>query len=529
MAGSTPNWASGYVPPASEWNALWASKADFSSQTSVIAITTISSLRAQTVSTLGAAQCYVLGYTALSDGGDGLFEYVAGDTSSTDDGGLVIVDASSRRWHRVWDRIGLKLLWWGGSTVSDFAPLLTSALAAVTALSATLPGVSILFPAMSMGFLSSVTFNYPSARIFSLTLQGAGPDSTILNWPLSNGLVLNMTRDNHSFHIRDMTVSCSSTNAFTGLTVTSTVTTAAMPGADVMRCNFRGADVGGTTSCWANCCVMTGPSNFQFIDCNFTGAVLSGVLSGVGVVCQGKSSPQTISVIQNFTDCGFIYFDECITYGDYIQGMTLSQVNMTNVNVGVHQHVGSGISVIGAQLAMNNCQLNGTICVLLEGTIADVYLTGNLSYGFVVNAACISVGSTGTVTRISIVGNGFEGNNSSASYGIVLNGTVNQVLIANNDVFGFINGIRSTGAGAVNGGAIQGNSIVAISGTTTAINLSAADTYLAISGNYMGAQTTGIVLGGNTSHCNVQSNVYNGVTTNSTNAGTSNTIGGGTA
>lgn len=526
MAGSTPNWASGYVPPASEWNALWASKADFSSQTSVIAIATIASLRTQTTSTLSVAQCYVLGYTTLSDGGDGLFEYVAGDTFSSDDGGLIIVDASSRRWRRVWDRISLKLLWWGGSSVSNFAPLLTSALAAATALSVSQPGISILLPAMTMTFNSPVTFNYPSARIFSLTLQGAGPDSTVMNWPSTNGLILNMTQDNHSYHVRDMTLTCGSINTSTGLTVNQTANTAQMPGADVTRCNFRG-DVGGQTTCWATCCTLTGPSNYGFFECNFSGAVRSGVPTGVGVICQGTSS--ALSVIQNFTACSFIWFDETITYGDYIQGMTLSQVNMTDVNIGIHQHVGSGVGVIGAQLAMNNCQLAGTSDVLLEGTIGDVLLNGCLFYGFATNAVAVSVGSAGAATRITIVGNGFEGNGSASSYGIVLNGTVNQALVVANDIFGFIDGIRSTGTGTVNGGAIQGNSIVAISGTTTAINLSGHDNYLAISGNYIGTQTTGIVLGANTSHCNVQSNSYNGVTTNVANTGTSNTIGGGTA
>lgn len=29
MTGSSPGWASGYVPTAAEWNALWASKADY--------------------------------------------------------------------------------------------------------------------------------------------------------------------------------------------------------------------------------------------------------------------------------------------------------------------------------------------------------------------------------------------------------------------------------------------------------------------------------------------------------------------
>jgi hypothetical protein len=50
-----------------------------------------------------------------------------------------------------------------------------------------------------------------------------------------------------------------------------------------------------------------------------------------------------------------------------------------------------------------------------------------------------------------------------------------------------------------------------------------------VTGNYMATQTTGVALGANTSHCNVQSNGYNGVTTNTTNAGTLNTIGGGSA
>ncbi len=37
LAQTTPNWVLGYVPPASEWNALWASKADYTGLTAEIA------------------------------------------------------------------------------------------------------------------------------------------------------------------------------------------------------------------------------------------------------------------------------------------------------------------------------------------------------------------------------------------------------------------------------------------------------------------------------------------------------------
>ncbi len=37
LAQTTPNWTTGYVPPSTEWNALWASKADYTGLTAEIA------------------------------------------------------------------------------------------------------------------------------------------------------------------------------------------------------------------------------------------------------------------------------------------------------------------------------------------------------------------------------------------------------------------------------------------------------------------------------------------------------------
>ena len=50
---------------------------------------------------LPAPVAYVAGYYAEGDGGEGTFWYNAADHSSTDNGGTIIVDGSSRRWYRL--------------------------------------------------------------------------------------------------------------------------------------------------------------------------------------------------------------------------------------------------------------------------------------------------------------------------------------------------------------------------------------------------------------------------------------------
>lgn len=66
----------------------------------VTAVATIAILRTSTSSTLSATSIYVQGYSTTSDGGEGSFSYISSDTTSSDNGGTIIVDASSRRWYR---------------------------------------------------------------------------------------------------------------------------------------------------------------------------------------------------------------------------------------------------------------------------------------------------------------------------------------------------------------------------------------------------------------------------------------------
>jgi hypothetical protein len=59
---------------------------------------TIAILRAATSTTLKQSTCAVLGYTSVLDGAGGVFSVRPGDTTSADNGGTIIVDASARRW-----------------------------------------------------------------------------------------------------------------------------------------------------------------------------------------------------------------------------------------------------------------------------------------------------------------------------------------------------------------------------------------------------------------------------------------------
>jgi hypothetical protein len=63
-------------------------------------VATIAALRVATSASLPSDLVFVKGYRTLADGGEGIFEYNSTDTTSSDNGGTIIIDASSRRWYR---------------------------------------------------------------------------------------------------------------------------------------------------------------------------------------------------------------------------------------------------------------------------------------------------------------------------------------------------------------------------------------------------------------------------------------------
>ena len=93
---------------------------------SLASVATIAALRAVTTTTFPNNQCFVLGYYAGADGGEGPFWHNAGDTTSADNGGTIIVDASGRRWYRETGGQPVSVVWFGAKgdgTTDDTAAI----------------------------------------------------------------------------------------------------------------------------------------------------------------------------------------------------------------------------------------------------------------------------------------------------------------------------------------------------------------------------------------------------------------------
>lgn len=100
------------------WDKPTGSNASFSS--TLITIPTIAALR---LAESPFPLVYVKGYRTAGDGGEGNFYYVESDTTSVDDGGSIIVNASGNRYYRDVEkgRGQVNVRWWGayGDGVAD--------------------------------------------------------------------------------------------------------------------------------------------------------------------------------------------------------------------------------------------------------------------------------------------------------------------------------------------------------------------------------------------------------------------------
>jgi hypothetical protein len=90
----------------------------------------IAALRANTLVRGAADPFYVCGYVILSDGGEGRFDRAVSDTTSSDNGGTIIVDAIGQRWWRQTDLdTSLSVRWFGAKgdgTTNDYSAFMAT-------------------------------------------------------------------------------------------------------------------------------------------------------------------------------------------------------------------------------------------------------------------------------------------------------------------------------------------------------------------------------------------------------------------
>ncbi|CAE6747112.1 hypothetical protein R69658_02539 [Paraburkholderia aspalathi] len=348
--------------------------------------------------------------------------------------------------------------------VVDNAAALDSAIAASPSGKA-----CVYFPAGIYAFPSGYSYTVPSGG--SVTLLGAGPDATYIYRASGNALTLYVTGSFSTARVRDMAFITGSQNTGDAISLNQTTTTLLNPAntapSDITNVTCRGSDGYLATNYWTDCVTVRSVSNV-----NFQNVYASGPSAVGGNGVQLTSTSTAPGVVYNFQGCSFNWVTNGIYYGNYIQGVTVSQTNFTG---GVNGIFAPSTALALDELTVTASQFNTTSNgILLQNNVPATQVIGNLFGMLFSGSVGITIQSPGLY---EIVGNQFGGNLGTLQKGINLAGPSSS------------------------SGLITGNTFYKL---PIAINLDA---------------TTGGV--------NVQSNSYNGNTTNITNLSGGNTVGGG--
>lgn len=395
-------------------------------------IASIAALRAATTTTEPNSVVYVIGYRTGADGGEGTFWYNSGDTTSADNGGTIIVDASGRRWYRERSSLPLMLAWFGGTVgTANCAPALSAALAALPS-----PGGEIHISAGSRAIGSNVAFTYPAGP-FSLTLSGEGADNTVLVWAANGGVTLNASDFKHTFHIKDLTIRGGVAPAGTGLTLNQSQPGGNFGQSDVVRVTFDGV----TQSDSFNWAIQV----FGWCNINYdTVCIYSNNAGGINLT-GALATVFKYSILHNMDRCGFFGCATAVQYGSYAQGLTISQTNFVNGITGVL--IPTGATGALSQLQLNSCEFTLTgVSVNIQAPIFEVQIYGCL---IIVADNTNGIQITAAIGYSTFVGNVFVTNSLDVSTGgIVVAGAATDCMITGNTFQGLSTGI-SLGAATI--------------------------------------------------------------------------------
>ena len=332
------------------------------------------------------------------------------------------------------------------------------------------------------------TYRFSGLQTFSLT--GTGAEITIkgvgaatqLRWSSGNGIAINLSDTTQSFHVEDLvgTTSLATTSGNGSfITVSNTASGvqeeaySALSTLTAVSC--RGADKYAGSDFWNTCLYDNGVSNINLIGVDFTGAG-SGAYgtNSTLVYVQGISSSSTYAVAINAVNSFFNFAAIGFQYGTYVQGVSLIADNFTgdttDIYMGADAAGADGLTVVGGQFSFSAYGIN------LLGAMPALFVSNNIISPSVNNGVGINLSAA---HFFNISGNLITGSGpSSGTIGIAVSGS--------------------------------------IAGTTGIIT-----------GNNLAGLQYGEVLGSTSAHVNVQSNAYSNNGTNTSNAGTANTIGGG--
>lgn len=388
----------------------------------------------------------------------------------------------------------------GNGTISSSAASSNSSAlqAAVNGLAA--PGGCVEIPSGLWPFDAvSLIFN---TGVVSFTIEGDGPDSSILNFLGSGGGGITVTASDaiQTVHIRDLTLSTTSTDGtLTALLLNNP--TGAQSGAilpsDIVHVNFRGANVitslSGWGEYWGTGVQEEGWSNLNFDTDMFVGPANDSGLNGVGIVFDTPSTDtnsEAGGIWYNIAKCSFYAEGNGILIGANVQGITVTQSNFQGGTTGIYAESGVD-STYFTQLAVTGGNqfevVDPGIDIAIAQPLAELLVSGNV---FTI-----------------------QDNNNGNNPGILLlSNQGDQTSIVNNTFRGATPS-GTLGAG-INVAPSNSGSICAGSGNCLGV----------ITGNTFYGLAYGVTLSSYTTNWNVQANVYK-VTTPVYNLGSGNSIG----
>jgi nitrous oxidase accessory protein NosD len=235
---------------------------------------------------------------------------------------------------------------------------------------------------------------------------------------------------------------------------------------DFTNVTIRGCDGPDLTYYWGTGIQINGVSGVNFFNLKIDGQQIAPYSSvGVGVSIYGTAAIIPVT-----------YLGSGLSYGAYVQGVTLSQCNFTGGAIGVISPA-SAVGTVLSQLAVVGCQFNcSNYGIYNDAGIAAVTVSG--TYFFELQPGSVGIYLAQT-EAFSIINNVFEGpGGTNTSYGINI-----------------------------------GTNPLSFAGV--------------ISGNVFFRNYYGVVLEASSSCVNLQSNGWSANTNNYINMGSNNTIGGG--
>lgn len=218
-------------------------------------------------------------------------------------------------------------------------------------------------------FLSAISYTYPTAAPWGVSIFGSGAETTIFDWPTGNGISFTLKSNLHTFHLRDVTIATGGNGSGDAFGVTNSAPPAGVSWSDITNVTFRGDNTG--ANYWTHAFLDSGVS---FI--NFTGdAVWGGGANpglGVGFLIQSTSAGFGFAIVFNIDKTGFFNLSDGFVMGTLTQGVFISNSNFTNGTTGIF--VPSG-DVNSDQLFVTNTQFgtNGNE-VLIESAFATSFV-----------------------------------------------------------------------------------------------------------------------------------------------------------